>query len=96
MPTNLPITIAKKLLLLKEGGTIPSTQLKHSVVDRMYEDGILMKKRAGANRHVYSLPKAAELDAYLLNSFGVANLERFIAGYANEILTRAEAIENFF
>ena len=89
---KLPISIAKKLQLLQEGIAIPAAQMRHTIVDKMLEDGMLQKQRIGANRNLYLINRQADLQAYLQNHFGIANLELYIAGYNNDELTRREAI----
>ena len=89
---KLPISIAVKLQLLQQEKSVPATQLKHSIIDKMVIDGIVRKQRTGTNRHLYILRDADELKAYLHNLFGIADLQAYIDGYNSEHLTRNEAI----
>lgn len=89
---KLPPSIAGKLRLLLQGNTVPATQMKHGAVDKMLEDGILLKQRIGTNRSIYHLNKQADLNAYLHNNFGIPNLEDYLNGYDNETLTGSESV----
>lgn len=89
---KLPLSIAEKLRLLLQGNTIPAAQMRHGSVDKMLEDGILLKQRTGANRNIYHLNKQAGLAAYLHNNFGISSLEDYINGYGEENLTRSESV----
>lgn len=89
---KLPLSVAQKLLQLLDGCALPAAQLRHAIVDKMVDDGIIRKERVGSNRNIFHLGQQAGLQAYLHNHFGIADLSAYVANYNNEELTRAEAI----
>jgi len=90
---KLPLSIASKLMKLQQGATIPAAQLKHPVVDKLLEDGVLQKQRTGSNRNLYFINSPAALKDYLYNHFGIPDLNTYISGYSGENLTRSEAVQ---
>lgn len=89
---KLPISIAEKLLLIQNGEKIPSSKMKHALVDSMLENGILKKQIQGRSRSCIYLIHKNKLDDYLQNHFGIGNLKDYINGVKRHDLSRAEAI----
>ena len=89
---KLPISIAEKLLLIQDGEKIPSSKIRHVLIDTMFENGILKKQIQGRSRsYIYSTNKD-KLNDYLQNHFGIGNLKDYIEGVKRDDLSRAEAI----
>ncbi|MES2774545.1 MAG: hypothetical protein V4722_10190 [Bacteroidota bacterium] len=90
---TLPISIAEKLLpLLQLGASIPASALKHVMVEKMLNDGLLQKRISGKSKSVIFISDPAALRSYLNNHFGIASLEQYITAYSNADLSRSEAI----
>ncbi len=90
---TLPISIAEKLQqLLQPGTSFPASAMKHVVVEKMINDGVLQKQIIGKSKAVIFVVNSAALRLYLQNHFGVADLEKYIATYKDAETTRSEAI----
>lgn len=83
-------SLFQKLILLSEGGTLPSSQLRGDWVDDMLGDGVLQKHAHG--RHLcYIAPDADSLAAYLRNRLGINDLHATLRLLqAKEEASRAE------
>ncbi len=90
---KLPISIAKKLVLLKQGEKVPLSTLKHSIIDIMIENGVLKKQIQGRSKTLIFISNNNLLTTYLKNHFGIDSLDNYIEKYGNENLSRAEAID---
>jgi len=90
---RLPVSIAEKLILLLNGEKIPFSKLKNEVIDLMIENGILTVQLQGRSKKLVYLSNKELLAPFLINHFGIDNLENYITGYFKVELSRAEAIE---
>lgn len=90
---KLPIPIAEKLILLLNGGKIPSSKLKHSVIDVMIDNGILEQQIYGRSKKLIFLRSSERLNDYLTNHFGINSLHDYILGYQNEDALRSDLVE---
>lgn len=91
---RLPLHIAIKLQqMLTEGTLVNASGMKHEIVDKMVADAVLGKLQTSKRKALIGLSNAAALPAYLLNHFGINDLEAYIVKYADESITRSEAIE---
>lgn len=89
---KLPISIAEKLALMQNGEKVPSSRLRHAVVDSMIENGILKKQIQGRSKTLIYLSQKDKLTDYLDNHFGISNLESYIVALKQNDLTRSEAV----
>ncbi|MCK4501791.1 MAG: hypothetical protein KAU22_02075, partial [Desulfuromonadales bacterium] len=85
------VSLAKKLLRLIQGESLPQGQLKYSLVDAMVEEGVLSIRSTGMRTSVYCRD-ASNVDRYLANHFGIGDLSRFIAAATEIDLQRSTAI----
>lgn len=90
---KLPISIAEKLILLRNGEKIPSSKLKHASIELMIDNGILKKHIQGRSKTQIYLGNRISLSAYLKNHFGIDNLDNYVDFSKKEDLRRADAIE---
>lgn len=90
---KLPVSIAEKLILLLNGERIPFSKLKHEVIDLMIGNGILNIQLQGRSKKQVYLSNKELLAPFLINHFGIENLENYIIGYMKADICRAEAIE---
>lgn len=90
---TLPISIADKLqqLLQQETG-LPASALKHGVIEKMIQDGVLQKRISGKSKAVIYIRDPLAMQSYLHNQFGIASLEKYISAYRSDAITRSEAI----
>lgn len=89
---KLPISIAEKLALMQNGEKLPSSRLRHAVVDSMIENGILKKQIQGRSKTLIYLSQKDKLTDYLDNHFGISDLRSYIEALKQNDLTRSEAI----
>jgi len=91
---KLPLSIATKIRqLLLDTNSFPASVMKHNTVNKMLEDGVLLKKIIGKSQAVIFLQSPAAVHAYLQNQFGIKNLDNYIEKLSNEELSRSEAVE---
>ena len=91
---RLPLHIAVKLQqMLTDGCVVNASDMKHEIVERMVADAVLGRLQTTKRKAVIGLNNATALPAYLLNHFGINNLQAYILKYADENITRSEAIE---
>jgi hypothetical protein len=90
---KLPISIAEKLILMRNGEKIPSSKLKHASIELMIDNGILKKHIHGRSKTLIYLGNRISLSAYLKNHFGIDNLDNYVDFSKKEDLRRADAIE---
>ena len=74
---KLPLHIANKLLQLLQGEHLPASSLKHAVVTKMLEDGVIQKQQTGKTKALLFLSNAASIHAYIKNNFGINNLNEY-------------------
>lgn len=89
----LPVSIAEKLILLLNGDKIPFSKLKHEVIEVMIGNGILNVQLQGRSKKVIYISNKELLAPFLINHFGIDNLDKYVNGYLKAELSRAEAIE---
>ena len=88
---KLPLHIANKVLQLLQGEHLPASSLKHAVVTKMLEDGVIQKQQTGKTKALLFLSNAASIHAYIKNNFGINNLNEYAIKFNDESLTRADA-----
>ncbi len=89
----LPIHIALKLQeMLATGAPVPSSLMKHTLVQRMLDDAVLIKKQNSKTKAVITITDVAALNNYLHNVFGIVSLNDYIEKHSDENLTRHEAV----
>jgi hypothetical protein len=91
---KMPLHIAQKLQQLHtKGQLISGSLMRHVVVDKMLEDGILSKKQLGKTKSQIYLPDTGALNNYLHNHFGIGDLDLYVEKLLEEDLTRAASIQ---
>ncbi len=90
---KLPLHIAQKLQqLLQIGHLISGSLMRHPVVNKMLDDGVLFKKQLTKTRSQVYLPDVAVLNAYLHNHFGIGDLDLYIQKQSKQELSRADSV----
>ena len=89
---NLPIGIAEKMILLQNGEKIPSSKLKHSVIDTMLSNGILEYQIQGRSKKLIFLRSAERLNDYLNNHFGINSLHDYVSVHKQEDARRSDFV----
>jgi hypothetical protein len=89
---NLPVSIAEKLVSLQNGGKIPFSKLKHSIITTMLDNGILEQQIIGRSKKMIFLRVPEELDNFLSNHFGINNFREYIDIQKQKDITRSELV----
>jgi hypothetical protein len=90
---KLPLHIARNLLALCEPACkIPASAMKHAIVTKMIEDGVVEKMQISKSKSYLYLKNISLLAAYLQNNFGIYALTEYIAGLENPLLSRSDAV----
>lgn len=84
----IPIHIAEKLLKLLNGESIAASQLKHSIIEELIEENIIV--RQGRIKKTITVANANALNNYLQNKFGISDLTKYIEVTTLETNTRSE------
>lgn len=89
---TLPIAIAEKLFLLQQGEKIPSSKMKHPVIEMMLDNGILERQIIGRSRKLIFLRSSDRLNDFLHNHLGINNLQDYISVYYRQDASRSDYI----
>src|SRR5690606_37472814 len=89
---KLSLTIAVQIQQMLEGVELPSSKVKHIVINKLVEDGLVHVRQAGRTRQMYSIRNTRAFKSYLSNQFGIDDLQNYIEKLSSEDLTRAEAV----
>ncbi len=84
------ISLARKLLRLTQGESLPKSQLKQPLILQMIDDGVLSVRSTGRRQAVYCR-EVIGVQRYLANHFGIENLSQFITAITKNDLQRSEA-----
>lgn len=84
----VPIDIAKKLLLLTNGESIPSSTAKHNLIDDLVQEGIIERK--GRIQKSLSLSDKSALIIYLQNNYSINDLQQYVQVVQQQNITRSE------
>ena len=87
---KLSLNIAKKLLLLENGEKLPSSKLKHPIIQDLIAEGIL--HRPGRVKSAIQISDKEQLKLFLQNHYAVNDLTSYIDAHEKEDLTRAELV----
>ncbi len=85
------VSIARKLIRLMQGESLPHSQLKQPLTLRMIDEGVLAVRSTGSRRSVYC-HDVIGVQRYLVNHFGIGDLSKFVAAAMATELQRSEAV----
>lgn len=89
---KLSLTIAVQIQQMLEGVELTSSKVKHIIINKLVEDGLVHVRQAGRTRQMYSIRNIGAFKSYLSNQFGIDDLQSYIEKLGSEDLTRAEAV----
>lgn len=78
--------------MLVTGTPVASSLMKHTLVQRMLDDAVLIKKQPSKTKAVITITDVAALKNYLHNVFGIASLNDYIKKHSDKNITRHEAV----
>lgn len=87
---KLPLNIAAKILLLETGEKIPSSKLRHGIIEDLIIEGIIYKP--GKLKSTVQLVDKQQLKLYLENRFAIKDLGNYIETLKKENLIRADLV----
>ncbi len=85
------VSLAKKLLRLIQGESLPQSQLKYPLIETMVEEGVLVIRSTGTRKTVYCRD-GGNIERFLVNHFGIADLSRYVAIATETNLLRSDAV----
>ena len=89
---NLSPTLSEKLILLLNGEKIPASKIRYPLISEMVDNGILKKQIQGRTKALIFLPNPKLLKDYLLNHYGINDLQNYIDKLNKNDLKRSEAV----
>ena len=90
---SLSISLAKKLLKLQNGETLPSSQLKQEIAEELSEEGVILI-RSNGRRSTFVLSSKKSLDYYLAQKYNItSDLNDWVKAAESDDTTRAELVE---
>lgn len=87
---KIPVHIAEKLLQLLQGGIIPSSLAKHSLIDDLVLEGIIERK--GRIKKSLLLSDSKALHTYLQNNCSIKDLQQYIQITKHENVLRSDLV----
>ena len=87
---KIPLHIAKRLVSLSEGEVLAESSVRHSIIDTLFEENILVKK--GRIKKTISLQNNTALNIYLENQYGIKSLLDYIEVLEKEDINRANLV----
>ncbi|MFN4764574.1 hypothetical protein ACKGJN_15700 [Gillisia sp. Q332] len=88
---KLPLSIAKALLKLSDGKTLPGSAAKHPVFEELIQEHILF--RTGKTRKTIGLNSADNLALHLYNRFTIKDLKAYVAALEEDETSRASLVD---
>lgn len=88
---KLSIGLAKKLLRVIQGESLPRSQVQYAIVDRMVEEGVLFVRSKGTRQSIYCRD-ATVVHHYLKNQLGVNDLSLFVGTVTAADPLRSDAV----
>lgn len=89
----LPLKLAKKLLILANGGQLSASSIKHVFISNLISEGIIIDKRSGRTKSTLHVINPDALYTFLLNKFSISDLQQYVELLANAETTRAESVQ---
>jgi len=87
---EIPLHIAEKLLLLINGESLAGSKVRHSVIDDLVSEGILIS--SGRIKKTLLIRDINSLKTYLQNRYSINDIESYIEVNKKKELTRAELV----
>ena len=88
---KLTLRIAKALIKMSEGVTIPASAAKHSVIEDLIQENILF--RTGRIKKTIGLISPQKLDLYLHNRFSIKDLKSYVSALEKNDMSRASLVD---
>lgn len=88
---KLPVRIARALLKIYEGETLPGSAVKHSVIEDLIQENILF--RTGKVKKMIGLNSRNNLELYLYNRYSIKDLGEYIEAFEIVEFSRASTVD---
>lgn len=93
LSNKLPISIAKKLLALSRGETLPQSNFKGKWLNLLQQEEVVRLIRSGRTRAKVSISSLQALEGFLQNHYSIENLQAYVEALQSESLSGQEAQE---
>ncbi len=91
--SKLPLSLAKKLLSLSRGDTLPQSSINNNWLARLLQEEVVKLIRSGRTRAQVSIASLQRLESFLHNHFQISDLQAYINALQSESLSGQEAQE---
>lgn len=88
----LTIAIAEKLLRLADGEQIRASLIKHTLIDELISEGIILEQYSGRTKRILYIADKAAFANWLFHRFQINDLAAYIQAIRNSDATRADLI----
>ena len=88
----ITLSIAEKLLQLIEGEQLPASQARHTLIDELINEGIVLVRITGRTKHLLYLADKTAIANWLFNRFQVNDLSAYINTLKNSQATRTDLV----
>jgi hypothetical protein len=86
----IPVSIAKKLLLLLQGEAVPASALRHPLITEMVDEDVLVRQVAGRTSARYLLPIPQRLHNFLATRCNVQDIHAYVHALTTSAHTKAQ------
>lgn len=90
---TISLAISEKLFKLASGEQLPASQLKHTLIDELVSEGIILQRITGRTKRIMFIADTVAIHHWLFNKFGINDLSEYIQMLKKEIPTRAEMVQ---
>lgn len=89
---KIALAAAKILQRLLSGEKQNGTAAKQAVISQLIEEGMIQKTRVGKNRYSVQIINNQLFEKYLLNQYGIKDLNNYILELENNATTKADLV----
>lgn len=89
----IPLSVSEKLLRLAGGEQLPASAFKHSIVEALIDDGIILERISGRTKKTLYIADADGLHTWLYSRHGINNLADYIRVLKDDSSKRADLIQ---
>jgi hypothetical protein len=88
----ITLGISEKLLQLIDGNQIPASLIKHTLIDELISEGIILEQYSGRTKRLLYITDNTAMSNWLYNRFQINDLAAYIDTLKNTGSTRADLV----
>ena len=88
----ITLSISEKLLKLIEGQQIPASLIKHTLIDELISEGIILEQYSGRTKRLLYIADKTAIANWLFNRFQINDLTTYINTLKDNEVTRAALV----